>query len=102
MRLLRATLALAVFELELLLGIEKELFDVVWVLLLLMLFTVCIFWVHRIRILLELALSSILLDHDAVWIALVVAAVSVAEGRLVGPDDVQIVLVARGGIGCSH
>jgi len=67
-----------------------------------MLFAVCIFLVHQIWILLELAISAILLDHDAVWIAFVVAAVSVAECRLVGPDDVQIVLVARGGIRCSH
>ena len=67
-----------------------------------MLFAVCIFLVHQIWILLELAISTILLDHDAVWIAFVVAAVSVAECRLVGPDDVQIVLVARGGIRCSH
>ena len=102
MRLLRAALALIIFELELLLGIEQELLNIVRVLLLLMLLAVGIFLVHQIWVLLELAVSPILLDHDAVRIALVIAAVSVAERRLVGPDDVQIVLVARGRVRRPH
>jgi len=74
---------------KLLLRVQKQFFDVVWVLAGVLLFAVVVFLGHQIGILF-LVMSS---HRPVQWLALVISAVAIAKGGLIAPYHVHVELV---------